>query len=619
VTSSNPATRLVLVDDEESPPPGRCVAAWRAHRVPAGVVSIPAEVERCAEELRDEYVRWIGQLGETEIRGRSIRSHLQLWPDFSFWWMTLLAEKASFKTAAIYVVFKLRALERVYRDRACQGVLYAGDDPVAERVLRQWCHSLGEPFEYVRRGRATRDNTGRPRLSDRLPHVVRALGYLAWRWRSAYRIARRVEADPIAGAATMVTWVPNIDLDRARQGRFWSRYWEDLHDVLDTLQVRVNWLCLYVDSGQASLGETVDLLGACNERKPDKYQYCLLEQFASPRVIAGAFTIWLKVCLRRVTLRPARAAFHMPGSTLNFFPALADDWHSSLCGIAAIDGALLVALFEEAAKRFAPSPWALYVWENQAWEHAAIAAWRKHGVRRIVGVQHATLPPLDLRPFVDPRERSASDGSARPTPDRIAVNGSGARELLARAGFPPEQLFETEALRYGHLMNARQRRAAAESILLVVTGYLGEEVARQFAVLNEAASAGALDGWRVVIKAHPMCPIDAILRRLPLRFPHELTDEPLTALWVDARAAFTSNSTSAALEGLQRGVPTAICGPGDGLNLSPAFGRSVPMVSTADDLVRFLKEPRTVEWPRDYFVLDRGLPRWRALLATLPA
>jgi len=42
-----------------------------------------------------------------------------------------------------------------------------------------------------------------------------------------------------------------------------------------------------------------------------------------------------------------------------------------------MDGALIVELFDVAARQLGPSKWTLFLWENQPWEHAALAAWRR--------------------------------------------------------------------------------------------------------------------------------------------------------------------------------------------------------------------------------------------------
>ncbi len=112
---------------------------------------------------------------------------------------------------------------------------------------------------------------------------------------------------------------------------------------------------------------------------------------------------------------------------------LAHEWRSSFFGVAAADAALLVAGFDEIAGRLPGGRWMLFVWENQPWELALIAAWRRTHPERIIGAQHSALGGLDLRSFADPRDMLAPSSIRRPTPDLLAVNGSGSARFAPDA------------------------------------------------------------------------------------------------------------------------------------------------------------------------------------------
>ena len=60
------------------------------------VVSIPCLVEENSESLRSRYLEWIYDLGEIKINGKRIVDHLEIRSGFSYWWMTLLAEKCNY-------------------------------------------------------------------------------------------------------------------------------------------------------------------------------------------------------------------------------------------------------------------------------------------------------------------------------------------------------------------------------------------------------------------------------------------------------------------------------------------------------------------------------------------
>jgi surface carbohydrate biosynthesis protein (TIGR04326 family) len=217
-----------------------------------------------------------------------------------------------------------------------------------------------------------------------------------------------------------------------------------------------------------------------------------------------------------------------------------------------------------------------------------------------------------LRAFIDPRELTAPERERRPVPDRLAVNGSGAGELLRGSGFPADRLVITEALRYPHLEGIERASGRA---LLVVTGFRRSEAIRQLELLADVAHRGVLERYdHILLKPHPFCAVDSLLPD-SLRSRCVVTNDPLPVLWRRAAAAFVANSTSAVAEALCLGVPTAVCSPLGEMNLSPAFGRrGVPMVSSAAALEAFLRGPSVAPWPDDFLVVERGLPRWRQIL-----
>lgn len=70
------------------------VVLWRDYAlgVKSNHVSIPELVEQNALSLRCRYLESMQMLGETRYRDRRLIDLLQIRPELSYWWMTLLAE-----------------------------------------------------------------------------------------------------------------------------------------------------------------------------------------------------------------------------------------------------------------------------------------------------------------------------------------------------------------------------------------------------------------------------------------------------------------------------------------------------------------------------------------------
>ena len=92
---------LLVWDAEGAPPPkdGWITALWRSFGedgAPRNMVI--AEAGRGAgRHPSGAFLAWIYELGETRIGDVRMVDHLALRPGFSYWWMTLLAEKKLWK------------------------------------------------------------------------------------------------------------------------------------------------------------------------------------------------------------------------------------------------------------------------------------------------------------------------------------------------------------------------------------------------------------------------------------------------------------------------------------------------------------------------------------------
>jgi surface carbohydrate biosynthesis protein (TIGR04326 family) len=423
----------------------------------------------------------------------------------------------------------------------------------------------------------------------------------------------------------VVTYFPNLDPTLAQQGVFRSRYWGELHDLLDKGPWRVNWIWRYTPSEEVSFAEAASLRQRFQEKAGGRAGYFFLEEFLTAGALLKAVQLYLRLCVRGLRLKSVRQAFHFPGSKLNFWPFLARDWGDSLFGSEALEGCLALATFESLAVLLPPQEWGLYLWENLPWERALNWAWKDAGQGKLIGFQHAGLAFLDLRFFEDPRSYRLAQYPP-PLPDLLAVNGAGPLSLLDEVGYPQERRVTVEAVRCQSLGPYLNQGMAKEPIfratgleprtLLVVTGYLASETFAQLRLLAQVAQKGGLAGYeRVLVKPHPDCPVNGILTEVAPELNVAVVQEPLGQLWPQATLVYTANSTSASVEAALMGLPVIVHLVEDSLNFSPLWGRpGVPHVSTVAALLHGLTSPKTAAVPNDYFCLEKGLPRWLALL-----
>jgi surface carbohydrate biosynthesis protein (TIGR04326 family) len=527
--------------------------------------------------------------------------------------MTLVAEKSPMKSRTAYFVFKLRALEMLCEERGIDSLTYAGNDKSIDAVLSDWCTKTSRTYRRVpTAGTATGQTVIGARVSF-LPHWLRALVWFAWTWWTRVRPIRARRNMPRRTAATaVVTYFPNCDIAKLRDGVFRSNYWQDLHGVLDMMPGGIEWIWLYVPSPEISLASALDFRDRCNQSGNGQH-FRLLDEDLGFRGFGRAVLVWARMASRTAATRVA-ASRPMARSRLNLAPILREDWTASISGIVAAEAAYYLTAFQATIAACDDAPrHGLYVFEQQPWELALISAWKRRGVGTVIAHQHEAIKPLNLRLFDDRRTFGESGPDAKPRPDVLATGSEDARREFRESGWPEGSVRLVEALRFSAANPGASIGTGRQ--LLLITGYLGAETRRMLALAAEADRRGALGDFDgVTVKPHPFMPVEEMLAKLNFMRPVFVSKSSLNALWSDTRFAFVANSTAAVFDALVSRIPCAVCAPDDDLNFSPALGiPGVPFVASPEELIEAMRAKR-IPGSAPTFCNDGALTRWKTLL-----
>ena len=285
---------------------------------------------------------------------------------------------------------------------------------------------------------------------------------------------------------------------------------------------------------------------------------------------------------------------------------------------------LWIELFDAAMRDLPRQRRGLYLCEGQSWERAFIHAWRKYGHGQLIGVAHSTVRFWDLRYFTDARTVRAPDPHRLPLPDLLALNGKAAIDACLQIDYPREAIAECEAVRYSYLNDleapALSARGDDEPVKVLILGDVATASTIKLLRLLEAAADRMPTQAVFAVKPHPNCMVDA--RHYPSLRLAVLTNA-LGDILNDFDIAYSSSSTSAALDAYLAGLPVVVMLDGTGLNLSPLRARpGVRFVATAEELAAALEAERDgSRGQRDrgeFFFLDPELPRWKRLLELRP-
>lgn len=624
----------MIVWDQTHPPPkveGE-VLAWQHSAEGVADSSIPHYVEANGERLRAKYLAFVHDLGEGEIGGRRLREHLDVGHGFSFWWMTRVAEKSPFKSPRIYDCLRLLALEEILRDRKPAHLTLHGSDRDLARALQRLCRHLGMAFVW-RSHRRPRQPWSLRRLFHGLPYWTQgliSLLHLLPRW--PLRKLKKPQWFSGEDAIFLCSYFTHLDPASCAQGRFYSRLWEVLPNVLQQDGWKANWMhhCLFsseVPDAQAGLR----LLDRFNQDPDRQGAHAFLDSYLSVEVVKRLFTRWIRLNVVAWRLGTVSSLFYPNGSSVWLWPVLRSDWGTSLTGPVAVSNCLSVALFDAALKDLPPQKRGLYLHENLGWEKAFLHAWRKHGHGKIIAVAHATIPFWSLNHFDDRRCLNPRSDCAMPQPDFLAVNGPMSWRALVTAGYPSQRLMEVEALRYLNLLHVASRPAMnpgrrdgreppaphSRVMRVLVLGDCLPASMQRFCALLQAAAKLLPSGYVFAFKPHPRYSID--LAQYP-GLPITETTERLDQLWGEHDVVVAVSSTNAAVEAYVAGLPVIIGLEGTGPNVSPLRGLpGVRFVGTPAELIEALQTAvqggTGTRDPHQFFFLDPALPRWRRLLS----
>lgn len=584
-----------------------------------GIFSIPQLVEKNADHLKAKYLRLIYEFGEAKINGKRIIDYLIIRQKFSYWWMTLFAEKCNYaKSPQINNIIKLMALEQWLQENKYQKLkLVTANDELAMSVSLL-AKKLLIDFEWEKEQIRNSNKSLAQRVFHSLPNIIQSpiwlMHYLISNW--PLKGVGVKEWRKTTATSTFVSYLFNLVPESTKKGQYESRYWTTLTDLLDDNQHSTNWLHIYIkDSLLPSAKRARSLIQQFNLKKNGNQVHVTLASFLTVSLIFRTLQDWFKVLKLNKLVR-----MQLKENSGYLWPLFKKDCHDSMSGIPAMSNLLYFNLFEKAMSELPIQKRGCYLQENQGWEFGFISAWQSAGHKNfLIGFLPSAVIYWDLRNFFDPRSYKPKGQCDLPLPNFVGVNGEVSKNTYLDGGYPQQDLIEVESLRYLYLSNfsdlqtKRVGDISKGKTVLVVGDYLKENTYKQLDLLSSAL-VDVEQPVRYIIKPHPACPVNM------LDFPSlrgELSTRPIQELLLMSDIVYSSLITSAAIDAYCAGLPVITLLDGKTLNMSPLRGdKGVYFVKNSEDLSHAINTIKvTVSNQKgNYFYLDPVLPRWQKWL-----
>ncbi|MFA5902869.1 MAG: TIGR04326 family surface carbohydrate biosynthesis protein [Desulfobacula sp.] len=616
---------LLIWDSEGIPPVGDWTTVlWNSfgNNDDSNSISIPKLVEEQAETLREIYLTWIYGLGEARIKGKRLIDHLELRSGFSYWWMTLLAQKFNASgTSQINNAIKVIALEKLISEYKIKSIVLVSDNRKMAVTFQNLCIDLKLRFKWdVVKSNERQRSLGR-RIHSYLPYHVQALIYLVWYLYNRILPFRknRIPAQALNGEICFIDVLTHLDRQAYIKGRFNSNYWTSLVDKLFQCNLKTNWLHNYFHHELiptiAHAQKSMEFFNKCSL---GLQFHALIEASFGPSIIIKALKDYFRISMSSYNLSEISCYFRPAGSKLNLWPLFKHEWIESVRGQSAMLCCLRISLYEKIFSDIPHQKVGVYIQENQPWEMALIYAWKFAGHGKLIGTPHTNVRFWDLRYFYDSRNYNRIGKNVLPMPDMMAVNSSVAKRICLEGGYPETRVTEVEALRFLHLLklnplNGTLKFSEKPFKVLVCGDFLSATNDKILSWLSMSAKILPPE-TSYVLKPHPACSIKIKdFQSLTL----QVTETPLPELFKDCHVVFTSNITSAVVDAYYSGIPVIQMLDGKTFNMSPLRGlEGVVYVTNPMELAGALLNSRYIESAEvePYFYLDGKLQRWMRLL-----
>ncbi|MDC1414809.1 hypothetical protein N8230_04515 [Gammaproteobacteria bacterium] len=603
----------VLIWDSASPAPkDRKVILWQSFNFgdAKNILSILDLVDQNKLSVRSKFLAWAHDFGELKIFHTSIKQHLEIKPNFSFWWLSLFVEKCNFsKSPQIDNAIKLIAFQHWLSLNKIESVEVKSNNLPLVQGIKTLCKN-------------TKLNFSSRKIffvSSLLPKFQSLKGAI-WLCIHLYK-SRKLKGfgltewkhskEPI----TMFSYLFNLDATRLQKKEHHSNFWGNLPNSINQIGHGINWLHIFTPSKQIPNAKTALSILHNFNKKNSKEIHVFLESFLNFQIIFKTISDW-----RMISSISSKIKRNLPKDDF-ILDVLIDEWDKSFCGYHSMNNCLTLNLFSEALQCLPKQTLGLYLQENQSWEIALNYYWKELRHHKIIGVPHSTTRFWDLRYANDSRAHIIQDSLNYPKPDVIAINGQAQKNYFHSIGYPESEVELVEALRYFHLKsnlsNSSDKLDFSEQTLVLVLGdYLLENNYQLIQILIKASSL-LPNSIRFIFKPHPACPI-------PLNkfkgLNVSISDASLQNLLQNCTIAYSSNVTTAALDAYFRGVPVACMIDPIKLNLSPMLeiDESV-FIKTHQDLATKIlhainSQPRSERDPSHFFELDTSLPKWLNLI-----
>jgi len=479
-------------------------------RVNYEILETARMINSAAWSLRSRYIRFIAGLPErVKCRGRNLKEYFAVDRHISLWWLSLISEKNIYKSDAFNRLAQLDSIVSLIKSKKIQKIIFCCKSRKLGEALFGFTSKNYIEFEDLQGG--VKRKFFKFQKSSYLEHIYSLLCFAKNFFIRSWKIKRKLGRvkrpfDPCSKPLMIITPYPFIDTLSAQRGIFRNKFYPYLQEALEGERQDIIWVAMYVENNSISFSESFKY---AEQFIKNGYDIFFQEEFNSINAQIKALFSVFKMGFRFLRIEKGIKKEHSFDG-YNFYPLLRDDWYSSFAGPTAYMGILYYSMFRSLLDKVKARK-CLYLSEMYAWEKALISA--RGSVERampLYGYQCGAVSRMLLNYFNDPVEITDDRSYALPRPDKVISNGQLVYSYMRESGWPEENLFIGEAIRYNYLKEfLKTEWSKKKDVILLAFSISPEESSSLLTIAYEALKD--LKDREVWVKPHPFLDLQKVL------------------------------------------------------------------------------------------------------------
>ena len=140
---------LLIWDRNDNPPNDRFALLWNGYQETECHFSLLKKINEDPEKFREDYLKLIYDYGELIVDGKRIIEHLELQPEYSLYWMSLLSEKSLIKSKTVQNCVRLISIKYYLNLFNPKSVSFFSSNSSVSKAIEQLCINENITYKYL--------------------------------------------------------------------------------------------------------------------------------------------------------------------------------------------------------------------------------------------------------------------------------------------------------------------------------------------------------------------------------------------------------------------------------------------------------------------------------------